>query len=35
MKTPLIAAVLLCAASVGFGQGTPAAPAKSPAKVTP
>ena len=39
MKTPLIAAVLLCAACVGFGQGTPAAPAKSPnpspAKVTP
>jgi hypothetical protein len=43
MKTPLIATVLLCAASVGFGQGTPAAPAASPrpsaaatpAKVTP
>ena len=40
MKTPLIATVLLlCAASVGFGQGTPAAPANSPApspaKVTP
>jgi len=39
MKTPLIVTVLLCAASVGFGQGTPAAPANSPspgpAKVTP
>ena len=43
MKTPLIATVLLCAASLGFGQGTPAeraespspSPAVSPAKVTP
>jgi sporulation protein YlmC with PRC-barrel domain len=41
MKTPLIAAALLCAASLSFGQGTPAAPAgsprpsPSPAKVTP
>jgi sporulation protein YlmC with PRC-barrel domain len=41
MKTPLIAAALLCAASLSFGQGTPAAPAgspspaASPAKVTP
>lgn len=44
MKTPLIATVLLCAASVGFGQGAQAAPTASPspspgaspaAKVTP
>src|SRR3954471_7286864 len=30
MKTPRIATVLLCAASFGFGQGTPAARAQSP-----
>jgi hypothetical protein len=43
MKTSLIATALLCAASFGFGQGTPAeraeslspSAAASPAKVTP